>query len=250
MRLCLEMKIAYVSDVLYPYTTGGSEKRIWEISRRLAKQHEVHIFSEKWLGSHTREIQSEGVTIHFIGHTLNHLYTKEGKRSVKESAFFALSTLKSLLFKKFDIIDCNQSPMLHCFSGKFSSLGKCPLILTIHEVWGDYWYEYLGGVPGFFGKTLEQMIVKLPTVIITVSETTRKKLITLGIDAEKIHVIPNGVDVEAIQNSKRLPEEYDVIYVGRLIRTKIVDCLLESILNLRKEIPDVKCAIVGGGVEM
>lgn len=43
------MKIAYVHDVIYPHVKGGAEKRVWEISRRLADRgHEVHIFGMKY----------------------------------------------------------------------------------------------------------------------------------------------------------------------------------------------------------
>ena len=43
------MKIAQVRDTLYPYTKGGAQKRVWEISKRLAKRgHEVHIFGMKY----------------------------------------------------------------------------------------------------------------------------------------------------------------------------------------------------------
>ena len=43
------MKIAFVSDAIYPYNKGGKEKRIYEISTRLAKRsHNVHVFCMKW----------------------------------------------------------------------------------------------------------------------------------------------------------------------------------------------------------
>ncbi len=43
------LKIAIVSDVVYPYSKGGGEKRIYEISKRLAERgHEVTIYCMKW----------------------------------------------------------------------------------------------------------------------------------------------------------------------------------------------------------
>ena len=60
------MKIAYIYDTIYPYTFGGVEKRIWELSTRLAQRgHEVHIFGPKfWTGS--RIIQKEGIYLHGV----------------------------------------------------------------------------------------------------------------------------------------------------------------------------------------
>ena len=38
------MKIAYVYDAVYPWIKGGAEKRIYEISKRLAERgHEVYL---------------------------------------------------------------------------------------------------------------------------------------------------------------------------------------------------------------
>lgn len=42
------LKIAFVSDVMYPFHVGGAEKRIYEIGRRLACAHEVHLFTMDW----------------------------------------------------------------------------------------------------------------------------------------------------------------------------------------------------------
>ncbi|MCL0080146.1 hypothetical protein M1O18_04520 [Dehalococcoidia bacterium] len=43
------MKIAYIYDAVYPWIKGGVEKRIYEISKRLAERgHEVHWFGLKW----------------------------------------------------------------------------------------------------------------------------------------------------------------------------------------------------------
>ena len=43
------MKLAYIYDAVYPWIKGGAEKRIYEISKRLAEQgHEVHWYGLKW----------------------------------------------------------------------------------------------------------------------------------------------------------------------------------------------------------
>src|SRR5688572_4712282 len=50
-----KLNIAIVSDAIYPYNKGGKEKRIFEISTRLAKAgHEVHIYCMKWWGADRR----------------------------------------------------------------------------------------------------------------------------------------------------------------------------------------------------
>ena len=243
------MKIAYITDVAYPYVKGGSEKRLWELAKRLAGKNEVHIYCTNWHNSNVKDAEDEGVLIHFITKA-NELYTRNGKRSIRAATRFALSVAYNLLPERFDIIDCNQSPMLHAFSGKLVSVGRCRFIITFHEVWGDYWYEYLGKFGGFFGKTLEKIITTLPDKLVATSNRTKRELVRSGVNPERIFVIPNGVDVEEIQRSRKFAGDYDVVYVGRLVKTKNVHCLIESLWYLVKDLPDIRCAIVGWGPEI
>ena len=57
---------------------------------------------------------------------------------------------------------------------------KKPFVITWHEVWGDYWYEYLGW-KGAFGKITERLVTGLTPNNIAVSGTTAKKLECLGV---------------------------------------------------------------------
>ena len=60
------MKIAMTTDVIYPFTVGGSEIRNHEILKRLAKNgHEVHIYGAKlWRGKDI--IKLDGISIHGV----------------------------------------------------------------------------------------------------------------------------------------------------------------------------------------
>jgi glycosyltransferase involved in cell wall biosynthesis len=64
-----------------------------------------------------------------------------------------------------------------------------------------------------------------------------------------MRVIPNGVDFYKIEKAEQNSEDFDVIYVGRLISHKNVDVLLKAISEVKEEIPDIKCGIIGDGPE-
>ncbi|MGC9515963.1 glycosyltransferase family 4 protein [Methanocrinis sp.] len=241
------MRIAYVHDVIYPYVKGGSEKRVWEISRRLAaKGHEVHIFGMKyWDGEDA--VEREGVHLHGVCDPLE-LYV-EGKRSIRAAIRFSWSLLWSLR-GDFDVIDSQQFPYLPCFSAKlFSTLKRTPLIITWHEVWGDYWDEYLGWM-AIFGKAVERLTARLPDRIIPVSERVRLDLLSMGVESERMVVVPNGVDLEKIDSVGARDPAYDLVYAGRLSAHKRVDLLIEAVGLLKEEIPEIRCAIIGDGPEM
>lgn len=244
------MKIAYVYDVIYPYVKGGAEKRIWEISKRLARRgHEVHIFGMKFWDGVVEEdvIRKEGVFMHGICDPQD-LYVAEGRRSIKEAMYFAQKLISPLLKGDYDVIDCQAFPYFPCFSAKLCSmLKRTPLIITWHEVWDDYWYVYLGR-KGLFGKLVERLVSRLTGNIIAVSARTKRDLERIGVKSEIIE-IPNGIAIEKIAQIAVSANESDIIFAGRLIRDKNVDVLIKAVGLVKKEIPEVKCTIIGGGPE-
>ncbi|MDF0593759.1 glycosyltransferase family 4 protein [Methanotrichaceae archaeon M04Ac] len=240
------MKIAYIHDVIYPHVKGGAEKRVWEISRRLAERgHEVTIFGMKyWDGE--RAIEREGVRLCAVCDPMD-LYV-DGRRSIKAAVIFSSRLLRSFR-GEFDVIDAQQFPYLHCFPAKVHSvLGKTPLVITWHEVWGDYWREYLGW-KGMVGEGIERLAVRLPDKIIPVSEMVRDDLSALGVNGVKMEVVANGVDLRKIDSVEAAEPSCDVIYAGRLSAHKRVDLLIEAVGIAKKDLPEIRCCIVGDGPE-
>lgn len=244
----MEMRIAYIHDAIYPFIKGGAEKRIYELSRRLAKRgHEIHIFGVRWWGEEPT-IEREGVYLHGVCKAMP-LYSRD-RRSIRGAAKFAKAVLPHLLKERFDVIDCYQAPYLHCFPTKIGALAKrLPLAVTWHEVWREYWQKYLGPL-GIVGRLMEKTILLgLADIIIAVSDQTKNDLISLGVKAEKISVVPNGINYEDISKVSPSAEKFDVVYLGRLIKPKNIDILLKAIGVLKKEFPELKAGIIGDGPE-
>ncbi len=242
------MKIAYVHDAVYPFVKGGAEKRVYELSRRLARRgHEVHVFGMRWWGDEpTKEM--EGVHLHGVCKPIP-LYSK-GRRSIRAAAMFAKSVLPSLLKERFDVIDCYQAPYLHAFPTKLGAVAKSSrLAVTWHEVWRGYWQKYLGPLGAVGGLMEKVILLGLADRVIAVSDQTKDDLVSLGVSADRIGVVPNGIDFEAISGVKPAAEKIDIVYLGRLIRPKNVDVLLKAVSVLRSEFPEVRAGIIGDGPE-
>ena len=240
------MKIAFVYDAIYPYVKGGVEKRVWELATGLSRRgHEVHLFGMKFWGG--EEISSARGCSCMGSVPLKNSIPAAGGLSGRLS-IFSIHLISPLLKERFDIIDCQQFPYFSCFSAKFfSKLKKIPLVITWHEVWGDYWYEYLGW-KGFVGKTTERLVARLTSENVAVSKTTAKNLNNLGLRHE-IKIIPNGIDLTRIRSISPSSESRDIIFVGRLIKEKHADLLIHAVTLLQHENPDIRVVIIGEGPE-
>ena len=240
------MKIAFVYDVIYPYVKGGVEKRIRELAIRLSHRgHDVHIIGMKyWEGPDT--IKKDGVTLHGIC-PAQPLYAG-GRRTIGEALYFSYRLVPFLMREEFDIIDCQQFPYFPCFPVKLASvMKKKPFVITWHEVWGDYWYEYLGW-KGAFGKTTERLVAGLTSDTIAVSGSTAKNLRHFNVTGE-VSIIPNGIDIRHLNSLPPGMVSSDIIFVGRLIKEKHVDVLVRAFVTLLPGSPDLTLLILGDGPE-
>jgi glycosyltransferase involved in cell wall biosynthesis len=239
------MKIAYVYDAVFPWIKGGAEKRVYELSRRLAgRGHEVHCYGIKWWEG-DQHLLREGVHYHGICPPMD-LYVG-GRRSIREAIAFAWRVLAAPS-GSYEIVDCQHFPYFPCFSAKVRTWrSPATLFITWHEVWGSYWREYLGRGKGIFGQAIERAVAGLTMNNIAVSERTKRDLEGLG--QSRIRVVPNGIDLDEIEMIRPSERKAELVYAGRLLSHKNVDLLVSALALARDEIPDVRALIIGDGPE-
>ena len=240
------MKICLINDTVYPYFVGGAPKRVWEIAKRLAQRdHQVHWFGMKyWDGEDI--IPSMDVYLHGV-YNAQEIYIK-GKRSIKQALYFSYKLLRPLLREKFDIIDCSNFPYFPCFAAKLHSILKgSKYVVTWHEVWDKYWYEYLGK-KGVFGLLVERLLAHSGNNMIVVSERTKDSLSSVGYRGNS-YVVNNGIDYQEINSVSAAEEHSDVICASKLLKHKNIDLLIKSIALLKNNMKDIECKIIGDGPE-
>lgn len=242
------MKIAVISDRVYPYFKGGAEKRIWDIARLLTKKgYEFHFYTGQWPGMKRDEI-IDGIHLHGV-YKVGNFYVN-GKKSIIESLLYTIKLFPVLLKADFDVIDCDQFPLIHIFPVKLIAiLRKKRIILTWYEVWGKYWFKYIGW-KGVFGYLIEKIVIRFPDNIVSASKHTTNRLISQNkINPSKIVTIPVGIDIENIVEVKPSKNKSDVIFAGRLLFHKNVDILIKSIKLIKEKNPEIKSLIIGDGPE-
>lgn len=84
--------------------------------------------------------------------------------------------------------------------------------------------------------------------VITVSEASRQKLITLGLEASRVHVIPCGVDVPEKPVVKTEREMIRCLAVGRMVSKKAPILLLDAFRRAVAVCPNLRLDYVGTGL--
>ncbi|WP_433630310.1 glycosyltransferase family 4 protein [Halomicrococcus sp. NG-SE-24] len=240
------MDIAYLSPYVYPFSKGGAEKRIHEIGSRLSNRgHDVTVYTRKsWEGAEIQE--HAGITLQSIGPDRD-LYTdKDGRRSVTAALKFAIRAAIPIIRygEEHDILVTPVAPYFHVLTSQLAgSLQETPLVVTWHEVWDDYWYDYMGRT-GSIGKLVEGVVGNVPHSPVAPSKMTARKFHELPGTDQKVTVIPNGIDTTRIEDIEPKSEGFDLLYAGRLIKDKNIDLLMEAFNRLDN---DVTLGIIGDG---
>ncbi|MBT9259156.1 MAG: glycosyltransferase family 4 protein [Clostridiales bacterium] len=85
--------------------------------------------------------------------------------------------------------------------------------------------------------------------VVAISPEVRRHLVDhLGAPAERIHVVPNGVDTGHFRPPKEEPEGLHIVHVSRLDETIAPALsLVEAVRELRPHFPDLRATIAGDG---
>ncbi|SRR5581483_1926439 len=242
------MKIAFVSDSIYPYHKGGKEKRLYEISKRLVRLgHEVHIYTMHWWDGPNTSIVEEGVRLHAIS-PLYPMY-KGSIRSIKAGLLFGIACFK-LISIPFDVLDVDHMPYFPVFSAwVVCLLRRKKLYGTWHEALSvSDWTSYMGK-GGYIAYLIERLSIALPAHITAASEHTKRLLGEYHRRHRNIAVVASGIDVAALSVIKPTRKSCDVLYVGRFVKDKNIDVLIRAMVKVAKNNPDVRCTIIGQGIE-
>jgi glycosyltransferase involved in cell wall biosynthesis len=236
--------VALVTDAIYPYFRGGKEVRYHEMAQRLARWADVNVFTMKWW---------DGSSTHYDGQVtfratsrLYAMYSGE-RRSYREALFFAISCFRLLRFH-FDVIEADQFPTFHIFTLRLVTwLKRKRLTVTWHEVWDRaYWLQYLG-VAGNLAYLIQWLAMRAPDHLIAASAETGTRLQEVLGKRASISVVPNGIDLDGIQNSHPDDMRVDLVTVGRLLPHKNVDVLLRCVARLHATGVPVTCRVIGDG---
>jgi len=154
---------------------------------------------------------------------------------------------------RFQVIDTQnpQSQLWGCLAAARSGVA---LVSTLNS-W--YFDEHGGNWKGRLYQTLQQITNPGVDLFIAVSGEIRERLLSSGIDEERIALIPNAVTLEPSSIARDRPtlcREFDFppdaqvcCAVGRLVEAKGYANLLAAMARIAESHPRSRCLIIGDG---
>ncbi len=221
-------------DIKNP-NVGGAEVNFQEIFKRLVERgHEVTVLCSRYDLSFPEEERIDGIRVIRRGnrHTFN----------------FTVPIAYGREFKKepYDIVmdDLNKIPF-------YTPLYvRHPLFVLVHHIHASSIYGDTFLPAGLYVHLSERLIPLFyrGVLFVAVSKSTKSELARMGVRAENIEIVHNGVD-HTIYNPDESMRSTDplIVCVTRLKKYKGVHLLLRAMLAVREEIRDAKLIVAGRG---
>lgn len=122
-------------------------------------------------------------------------------------------------------------------------------IFYIHQMTREIWRVNMRYPLCLAGELLENAITGMykKGYTVTVSESTRKDLVSLGFDSKKILIIPQMLNIEPWDFEQMLNKESvpTFVYVGRYAPYKGIDVAVEALGILKKKYANARLRVVG-----
>ncbi len=248
------MKVLMLSWEFPPFNVGGISQHVYELSRAMVEQQiEVHVITNA--SSPPYEEEMDGIKVHRVlpyhGNPVNFLSW------VHQFNFAMMERGASLLNREpgFKIIHAHDWLTAYAARG-LKHIFHLPLISTVHATE----YGRNGGLfteeQKFIGE-VEWWLTFEAWKIICCSGFMEEEVKGLfNLPDDKIRVIPNGIRPAAFQvdetdyelKERFIPEgEKPVFFVGRLVREKGVQYLLQALPLIREHIPEARLIVAGTG---
>lgn len=155
--------------------------------------------------------------------------------------------------------------IVHTHTAKAGTLGRIAALLAgvpirVHTFHGHVFHGYFGRLRTWLYLTIERVLARVTTRVIAISPRQARELRGyLGLDPEKIVVVPLGLDLEryakgdeaaARQRFRAQVQAGDrtvVTMVGRLTAIKNHALAFRGLAEARKQQPELLLVLVGGG---
>jgi glycosyltransferase involved in cell wall biosynthesis len=191
-------------------------------------------------------------------------HSNSTRRRVMNFSSFALSCacIAPWLMPRCDLVHCNFPPVtLGPPTWMLSRLMRAPMTFEVQ----DLWPETMAATGMVTNPRILKWVDRLAmwgyhrsAAIRVISPGFRDHLVEKGVPPDKIHVIPNWVDIERykprpadprLAQELGLADRVNIMYAGTMGRAQGLDTLLEAAALLR-DLSQVQFVLIGDGTEL
>jgi alpha-maltose-1-phosphate synthase len=239
------VKVLFLTNEYPPHIYGGAGVHVGYLTRELAKAMpvEVRCFGDQRIEE--GNLRVTGFELDTSGFTCPELL-KSAFGAVRRCTDFNTTNIDA------DIVHCHT--WYSHFGGILAKKNYgIPLVITVHslEPLRPWKREQLGG--GYdFSLWVEKTALEMADAIIAVSGETKRDIERLfDVDAARVHVIHNGIDLEEyrkVSSTEALrrhgidPGKSYLLFVGRITRQKGIIYLVRAIPYMDPDFQIVLCA--------
>jgi glycosyltransferase involved in cell wall biosynthesis len=246
------VRICLVYDHFFPNTIGGTERWMRDLALRLAELgHDVTFLTMRHWGRNENPTLP-GVEV--LGLIRPGRVYREDRRALGPPLRFGLAVARHLARRgrEYDVVHTAAFPYFPLLAaGAARRRSGYRIVVDWHEVWTrSYWRRYAGRVAGTIGWLVQRACVRVPHRAFCVSQLHARRLVAEGYSGEPT-VLP-GEYAGPVELNPANADEVDgslLIYAGRHVKEKRVDCLIRAFDSTRRVRPDLRLELYGDGPE-
>lgn len=209
-------------------TSGGVGGYMQLLSKELGKIVGLHVATQK----SENMLELENCTVHFLP-SWKHIF------KMKHEWIKLLNEIKP------DVVHCNCCWIPDsALTQKWAQEKEYKVVLTPHgmlEPWILKRHYYTKKVPTLW--LYQKQAVKKADMLHATADSEKEHLLQLGWN-DKITIVPNGIDVEAIQMKSSWKRTGNILFLSRVHPKKGINYLIEALAKLGG---DYNCIIAGEG---
>lgn len=267
------MKILFLPAYFYPETaaSGYLGENLRESLCNYGFSIELYTPTpSRGVNIHIRnEYKNKQIELFHNGKMIVHRFSlyAEGKNPILRAARYVICWIKHLYYGlKSQNVSCiflASTPPIQGMLGAFlKKRKKVPFVYNLQDIFPDSLVgtglAKKGGLLWKIGRVIENFTYKNADKIIVISEDFKKNIMEKGVPEEKIVVVYNWVDQNAVvditREKNKLFDKYGldrskfyIEYSGNIGLTQNMDMLLEVMEELQVSHPDINLVLVGEG---
>ena len=205
--------------------------------------------------------QIEGVDVVRVPMVPDHSRSAKRRALSYLSFGFSSALLGAFLTKKPDLIWIHHPPPTTGLAGCIiAKLKRVPYVYEIHDLWPETLMSTGMVKESWVTRAIASVcrfLERGASAIVVTSPGMKSHLVAQGVDASKVHVVPQWVDEVALAprakdiafaESKGLAGKFNVVFAGNIGAAQGLDTLVEA-AELLKEDDRIQFVLIGDGVE-